>query len=160
MDDSAQTVSGGASFSFIKGAEDVLAPRDAKVFDWEQAAGKVRDQLAEAINARNVAFLLGSGCSSYVKNAQQLGIPTMKPIAKRFAETVGDMGNGAYATATERAALEEHLGLRMTDADYAANLELLMEVLYSVQVVLKRSTNTELQAASLTVSSIIAKAIH
>jgi hypothetical protein len=50
-------------FSFFKGGTDVVAPKDQEEeFNWEQAATKVREQLGDALNARNVSFLIGSGC--------------------------------------------------------------------------------------------------
>lgn len=76
-------------FSFIKGGTDAVVPKNHDSFDWEQAAAKVREQLSDAMNARNVAFLLGSGCSSFKKDDKQLGIPTMAPMAEDFLSKVG-----------------------------------------------------------------------
>lgn len=53
-------------FSFLKGDVDAAAPPGNAAFDWDRAAATVRENLTEAMNARHVAFLLGSGCSSYV----------------------------------------------------------------------------------------------
>ena len=38
-----------------------------------------------ALNARNVALLLGAGDSSQLLSGAKVGIPTMAPLAKEFA---------------------------------------------------------------------------
>lgn len=78
------------TFSFLKGGEDILSSKEGEAFNWEESASTVRGQLANAMNARNVAFLLGSGCSSYFLDDQQVGIPTMAPMAKTFLDEVDD----------------------------------------------------------------------
>jgi hypothetical protein len=102
-----------SSFSFLKGAEDIVAPKDGKAFEWEQAAAKVREHLNDAMNARNVAFLLGSGCSSHQIENRQVGVPTMKPMAQKFIGTVGSAGDRYFATETERNTLQSALGLNV-----------------------------------------------
>jgi hypothetical protein len=147
----------------LKGGEDVVAAVDAsEPFDWDQAAGKVREHLNDAMNARNVAFLLGSGCSSHIAaDGKQVGIPTMKPMAERFVGTIGTKEKGAeeFATQEERQALENLLGLNIAAIGYSQNLEQLMEVLYSFQFALSQSANTDLQKANVTVAAVIKKII-
>lgn len=46
-------------FSFVKGGDDVVAPRDGEDFDWEKGALRVRENLHDALNAKNLAFLFG-----------------------------------------------------------------------------------------------------
>ena len=74
------TQSAAPRFSFFKGGEDVIAEKSETTFDWTRAAAKVRSHLNDAFNAKNVAFLLGSGCSSHVDGGRQLGVPTMAPM--------------------------------------------------------------------------------
>jgi len=71
-------------FSFIKGVENVVAPKDGNIFQWNTAAARVREHLHDALNAKNLAFLFGSGCSSVVSGIEQKGIPTMGPLAAEF----------------------------------------------------------------------------
>ena len=144
-------------FSFFKGAEDIVAPKEGKAFEWDHAAAKVRENLNDAMNAKNVAFLLGSGCSSYQTDAAQVGIPTMKPMAAKFIGTVGAEGDTYFATGAERRVLQERLGLDITADEYAQNLERLMEALYSFEFVIKHSNNEQLTGASDTVRSVIEK---
>jgi hypothetical protein len=48
------------------GSWSVAAEKSETTFDWTRAAAKVRSHQNDAFNAKNVAFLLGSGCSSHV----------------------------------------------------------------------------------------------
>lgn len=144
-------------FFFFKGGEDVLAVKDGQEFNWEQAARKVRENLGDAMNARHVAFLFGSGCSSLQKNGKELGIPTMKPLASTFTKTEGNDGELYYATKAERTTLQTQLGLDITDDEYSNNLERLLEVLHSCQFILKRTSNKALKEAETAVNGLISK---
>lgn len=147
-------------FSFFKGGVDVVAPKEQEAFEWEQAAKKVREQLGDALSARNVAFLLGSGCSSFMRDDQQLGIPTMKPMAETFLKQVGTDEAGkkdVYITQAERDLLQSGLGIDLTKPEYNRNLERLMEVLFSAQLALKDATTDPLKALQGTVESVVEK---
>lgn len=76
-------------FSFWKGAQDVLKNKDGTTLDATEAIEKIRGQLGDALNARNLSFLFGSGCSSFRVDGSEVGIPTMGPMAKSFLGTVG-----------------------------------------------------------------------
>ena len=54
---------GGTLFSYIRGNKDWFSRE--KTADHDGAVRKVRNDLAEALNARHLAFLLGAGCSSH-----------------------------------------------------------------------------------------------
>lgn len=124
-------------FSFIRGKDDWFA-REAPA-SHAAAVGKVRSSLTEALNAPNIAFLLGAGCSSFKAPEKEgdeewieFGIPTMAPLAGDFqAEdslTGGlDKGETAYLT---------NLGIDLATDRYAKNLERLMEVLHAQRFVL------------------------
>ncbi len=61
--------------------------------DWGRGIETVRQAMSEAMSAKNIAFLLGAGCSSFMKDGQDLGIPTMAQLAKEFcAETLAGCG--------------------------------------------------------------------
>lgn len=66
-------------FRFIRGSD-----ADNRDYDWNEGADVVRKALAESLNAKNVAFLLGAGCSSLRVNKAEVGIPTMAPLAAEF----------------------------------------------------------------------------
>ena len=88
-DQPTSTQSAAPRFCFFKGGEDVIAEKSQTTFDWTRAAAKVRSHLNDAFNAKNVAFLLGSGCSSHVDGGRQLGVPTMAPMAQAFLAKIG-----------------------------------------------------------------------
>jgi hypothetical protein len=148
---------GTPAFSFFKGADDVAASKNGKIFNWEQAAATVRESLSDALCARNVSFLLGSGCSSFLDDESQLGIPTMKPMAEEFINRIGDKDNEFFVTENERDTLLESLGLDIIENNYTSNLEHLMEVLYSFKFALKCSKNNGLAEVCETVEAVISK---
>ena len=146
-----------AQFSFFKGGEDVVAPKSGEDFDWEKGALRVRESLHDALNAKNLAFLFGSGCSSLMIDGTQRGIDTMAPLAKEFLGAVPGVDDVRFPSAVEREALTNHLGFDLKAEEFAANLERLMEVLYSFRFVLKRSASEEMAKGSAAVDSLIDK---
>lgn len=79
-------------FRFLRdGAEQPLD------LEWPAGGEKVRQAISEAMSARNVAFLLGAGCSSFRKNNVEVGIATMAPLAREFCgETLRARAEGFY----------------------------------------------------------------
>lgn len=146
-----------ARFSFFKGGDDVVAPKGGEDFDWEKGALRVRENLHDALNAKNLAFLFGSGCSSLVVDGTQRGIDTMAPLAKEFLGAAPGFDDTRFPSAAEREALTKHLGFDLKADEFASNLERLMEVLYSFQFVLKRSASEEMAKGMAAVDSLIEK---
>ncbi len=66
-------------FHFIRAADAPAPP-----LEWGRDEQQVRKTIGEALNARNVAFLLGAGCSSLMADGNERGISTMAPLAKEF----------------------------------------------------------------------------
>ena len=126
--------------SFIKGGEQFLPQKSSNSAPWSELMAKASHQLSEALNARHVAFLLGSGTSSLERNETQVGISTMAPLAKDFGAGIGKRGNTQYLTSTQRQALETRFGIDIGVPPYSKNLEKLLEVLYSLRLVLTNST--------------------
>ena len=145
------------AFSFLKGNHDVVATNDGEPFNWDSAAMTVRQHLNSAMNAHHVGFLLGSGCSSLEIANKQLGIPTMGPLAENFVSNVGDNRDSHFLSKSEREALTDMLGLDIGNKHFANNLERFMEVLYSFNFSLERSSNPQLKEALITVRSAIEK---
>ena len=145
------------TFSFLKGGEDILSSKEGEAFNWEEAASTVRGQLSNAMNARNVAFLLGSGCSSYYSDDQQVGIPTMAPMAKTFLDEVGANEKSCFVTKEERDKLKKGLGLDIATDEFSINLERLMEVLFSAQLILKHNSNEDIWPLKGAVETVIKK---
>lgn len=148
------------TFSFLRGVE-----ADAGELEWPAGADVVRKALSESLNAKNVAFLLGAGCSSNCikeKDAagketwRELGIPTMAPLAAEFTKA-RTSDEGGFPTAAEREVLTDEFGIDIGDKEYARNLERLMELLFSLRFSLSRSTLPKAKENLKVVNSIIQK---
>ena len=146
-------------FAFIKGGDDVPLTSGGTSLDWKASANSVRDQLAEAMNARNVAFLFGSGCSSFVRGGIEHGISTMQPMAKAYLDTIGDPASKSHVTQAERDILLNRFGVNVADTAYTQSLEKLMEILFSAEYLLRAAPTDELKEIHLAVTNIIQKVI-
>jgi len=80
----------------------------------------------------------------------------MAPLAKEFTRTC-DLDDAAFPTAAERKDLETIYGIKLNDAEYARNLERLMELLFSMRFVLRRSSHDNVVDGRRLVESIIDK---
>ena len=112
------------------------------------------------MNAKNVSFLMGSGCSSYYKNQKQVGVPTMAPMAKSFLSQNSNGFHAQWITQKERDDLKTSLGLQLDSPKYSKNLEKLMEVLFSAQFVLSHSSGSPLEKVRNTIDAVINKTVR
>lgn len=155
----------GRKFQFLRNGD-----ADPSALDWNKGAESARQAISEAMNAKNIAFLLGAGCSSLMKEGKELGISTMAPLAEEFCgETVDARAAGAYAdppaagqapapwrlTKVELDYLDA-LGINL-EKDYSRNLERLMEVLFAQRFVLRHSENPDLHPNRAVLDGIIKK---
>lgn len=142
--------------SFFKGGNDIVASLMEQQ-DSDGAIELVRRDLRDIFNSKNLALLLGSGCSSYRDDAsgEELGIPTMEPMAKRFLAPPKDQ---EIITGDEHQKLKTSLGIDLSNEYYSNNLERLMEVLFSIRFVLTHSDKNDLTEALPLVDKIISKA--
>ncbi|TIP92372.1 MAG: hypothetical protein E5X60_25525 [Mesorhizobium sp.] len=129
-------------FQIVRNGE----PTPANI-DWSQGVETVQKGIADALNARNVAFLLGAGCSSLRIDGEERGISTMQPLAEIFCNTTTQALAAAQQAAEDEDLLGEDLppvespdwlltreevailqeaGVELED-EYARNLERLME---------------------------------
>lgn len=150
-----------SQIQFIKGGERVNLERavEPQLDADGNLSDKIRSSLSEAMSAKNVAFLLGSGCSSFLdSNNKELGIPTMKPLAREFSRTTGGRGNTLFLNSTQKTALRESLGITIQDVPFSENLESLMEALYSWKFSLKGSSQnrhkTQLQVVEASIEKV------
>lgn len=123
----------------------------------EDIVKKIQESLADAVNAKNVSFLLGSGCSSLMIGGVQMGISTMGPLAKEFTTGIGSRNNKTFLTKTEKNALKSACGIDINQAPYNENLEALLEVLYSWKFSLERSPQSRHMALKKTIRNVISK---
>jgi len=134
------------SVAFYKGKTNTVDSESSETI------ATVRRDIADALNSKNLAFLLGSGCSSFQQDGRELGIPTMGPMAKKFMNAT----TGKHRiTATDRQRLKSSLGLNLDDEDYGNNLERLLEVLFAQEVALRASTRPAMQKVHAVVQRVI-----
>ena len=152
-------------FQFLRNGD-----ADPSELDWNKGIESARQAISEAMNAKNIAFLLGAGCSSLMRDKKELGIATMAPLAKEFCgETLAARAAGFYgdppvvgaAPAPWRLTKGEldyldALGIDLAK-DYSRNLERLMEVLFAQQFVLRQSENPDLHPYRGVLDGIIKK---
>ena len=138
--------------------------------DWNKGIESARQAISEAMNAKNIAFLLGAGCSSLMKDKKELGIATMAPLAKEFCgETIEARAAGFYSDPPTAGAVPapwrltkdeldylDALGVDLAK-DYSRNLERLMEVLFAQRFVLRQSENPDLHPYRAVLDGIIKK---
>ena len=138
--------------------------------DWNKGIESARKAISEAMNAKNIAFLLGAGCSSLMKDKKELGIATMAPLAKEFCgETIEARAAGFYSDPPTAGAVPapwrltkdeldylDALGVNLAK-DYSRNLERMMEVLFAQRFVLRQSENPDLHPYRAVLDGIIKK---
>src|SRR5712691_8097771 len=89
-------------FKFLRDGDE--QPTD---LDWPKGAEKVRQAVSEAMSARNIAVLLGAGCSSFRKDGTEVGIATMAHLAREFCgETLSARLDGIYEPPSAEVPLE------------------------------------------------------
>lgn len=133
-------------FHFVRHADQASTE-----LDWETGPGVVRKAIGEALNARNVAFLLGAGCSSLEVGKKQLGIPTMGPLATEFCEhplldeydeDLNVIPPPEWALSKKDIDFLAARGASLSGTEYSWNLERLMELLFSLAFIYRRSNKT------------------
>ena len=102
---------------FLKGKKDELE-NIADADSWEEKSDVVQRQMAEVFGAKNLSFLMGSGCSSLRNNDNELGIPTMKFLAEEFQTLITeDLVEGeepVSVTVKQKTELHEKPGIDLT----------------------------------------------
>ena len=152
-------------FQFLRNGD-----ADPSELDWNKGIESARQAISEAMNAKNIAFLLGAGCSSLMRDKKELGIATMAPLAKEFCgETLEARAAGFYGDPPVVGAVPapwrltkgeldylDALGIDLAK-DYSRNLERLMEVLFAQRFVLRQSENPDLHPYRAVLDGIIKK---
>lgn len=147
-------------FQFVRAGDTAAAP-----LVWGSGQEHVRKAVGEALNARNVAFLLGAGCSSLVVDDTERGISTMGPLAKEFCGYPRDdledepdpAAEPTWALSKDDVDFLANLGAKLAGTEYARNLERLMELLHSLRFVFSRSDKPAHKDSASKVEAIIKK---
>lgn len=148
-------------FQFIRHGD-----QSSTTLDWESGPSIVQKALGQALNARNVAFLLGAGCSSLEIDGKQRGIPTMAPLAAEFCKhplppEFDDDFNlitpPPWGLTSDDLEFLNANGASLNETEYTWNLERLMELLFSLAFIYRRSDKASHSVSLKTVEGIINK---
>lgn len=140
---------------FLKGSHDEFVKLKDES-SWEDKADIIQRQMAGAFGAKNLSFLLGSGCSSLRVGDDELGIPTMKFLAEEFQTQLANGRGQVFVHAAQKAELHDKLGIDLSSDDVKGNLERMMEVLINAHQFCKASDKGELSSVVTLVEKIIA----
>lgn len=143
---------------FLKGSRDEFGKLNEES-SWEDKADIIQRQMAEIFGAKNLSFLMGSGCSSLRNDGNELGISTMKFLAAEFqtllATVPADDGGAVFVSPAQKAELQEKLGIDLSADDVKGNLERMMEVLINAHEFCKTSGKDELSSVATLIDQII-----
>lgn len=111
---------------FYKGKEDILVKQHGVGEEPKESdlLKKIRDSFSKVLDGKNLSFLLGCGCSSYMSEEVEVGIPTMAPMAKEFYEKVLEASDITW--------LNSELKLDVASSDFSNNLEKFLGTLHSI----------------------------
>lgn len=97
------------SIRFIKGNQERMVSAD-----------ELRTEISHCLQIENLNFLIGAGCSSYVKEGIELAIPTMAGLAKEFYKLYPDFN------------LPNSRKKAVDSLEFQSNLEVLINYLSSI----------------------------
>jgi hypothetical protein len=115
-------MSGKNNIYFYKGADNILDKSDKSDLP---PIERIQKSFEKVLDGKNLSFLLGSGCSSFHENKLEVGVPTMKPLAKKFYNEI--------LNKNERDKLKSDLGIDVTVSDFKDNLEYFLGSLHSIE---------------------------
>ncbi len=120
---------------FYKGKEEIL--EKGKAADGEanesELLKKIQDAFSKVLDGKNLSFLLGCGCSSFIiekekagggKEWTDVGVPTMIPLAKEFYTKI--------LPAADKTWLKENLKFNIEKDGFKDNLEKFLGTLHSI----------------------------
>lgn len=111
------------SIFFYKGNQNILDPEENKKQSIEPTK-KIQEAFLKVLDNKNLSFLLGSGCSSYKIEGQEIGIPTMAPMAQEFYDSPDFKETKKW--------LSNKLKIDVKDKNFEENLEAFLSVLHSL----------------------------
>lgn len=113
---------------FYRGKEEVLDKTKGSGDDATEASSlkKIQDAFSKVLDGKNLSFLLGCGCSSFVTEIDNVdvGVPTMVPLAKKFYKDILSADNKKWLKGT--------LKLDIDSDGFKINLESFLGTLHSI----------------------------
>lgn len=115
---------------FFKGKENVLAKTKGSDLDITETEllKKIQDAFSKILDGKNLSFLLGCGCSSYISEIDtvetDIGVPTMIALAKKFYTDI--------IPTSDKKWLKDSLKLDITTSVFKDNLEKFLGTLHSI----------------------------
>jgi hypothetical protein len=140
---------------FYKGKEEVLTKTKSAGEDLNESdhIKKIQDAFSKVLDGKNLSFLLGCGCSSFVKEIDTIqtdvGVPTMMPLAKEFYTDILSADDKLWLNAT--------LKLDIDKDSFKNNLEKFLGTLHSIYFFYE-TTGQEKDAEAVKVAEIIKEA--
>lgn len=113
------------SICFYKGNKNIVAEHK----DEESEQDIIKKEILQVFDVKNLSFLLGAGCSSFIKDTAEIGIPIMSKLAQEFYEKIIDKDDKKF--------INEVLKIDISKDPFKNNLEKFMEVLYSYHFLLE-----------------------
>lgn len=107
---------------------------------------KIKDSFAKVLDGKNLSFLLGSGCSSFVVDRKEIGIPTMRLLATEFYKKTLPTEHGEW--------LNSKLKLDISNDHFSKNIENFLGALHSLYFYFQ-STSQECSADGIRLNYII-----
>lgn len=145
---------------FFKGKEEILSKsKDADEDGKEpELLKKIQNAFSKVLDGKNLSFLLGCGCSSFVSEVDKadggkewvdIGIPTMIPLAKEFYSKI--------LLPEDKTWLKDHLKFDIETSGFKDNLEKFLGTLHSIYFFYE-TTGQEKETSAIKVGEIIKQA--
>lgn len=132
---------------FYKGNRNILSELKSD----ESEKEIVRKEILQVFDVKNLSFLIGAGCSSYLKDKEEIGIPIMSELAREFyADIIVD---------SDKTFIKDTLKININEKPYLNNLEKFLEVLHSYLFLLQsqNTKTTDIDALIQKVTSFLLK---
>lgn len=115
-----------------------------------------QDHMVKVLDSKNLSFLLGSGCSSFQrkKDKVELGIPTMKPLAKEFQSWLEVTENNERSSEWVKK-INENLGIDIKSDSFKNNLEELLSALATASTFCKMSAMSGIDDVNEAVDQVV-----
>ncbi|GAX88140.1 conserved hypothetical protein [Lebetimonas natsushimae] len=96
--------------------------------DYKNIIHIIQKEFSKVLDVQNLSFLIGAGCSSFLnKNDEEIGVPTMQPMAKEFYSNLSN---------EDKNFIKNEIKININDEQLEKNLEKFLEILYAYKFLL------------------------